>query len=283
MQELSYLQIELTGKCENACQLCLPKKLKTGVHMSWGEVLLLRKQIGQYFQASLNTYRPKITFAGYGNPVEHPGYQDIIDGFLDYELTVTCRVDDLPRAGNVRRANVSIASLGDAQKLLERMNACETRLIVPHVVLTSDESGAYGEELLDAIGLLVRNMAFFEKVSVAKAVVLCEEHRDAVTKQNINANAYWKALRQYATNLGDYAKDTLVLWDEKPRKAKCSWRQGGLLINSRLQVLPCCNLPCVEPMADLHSIDLMSFLKFYSHPHNKYGECDHCPDLGPRP
>lgn len=282
MFELSYLQVELTGKCDNACPLCLPAGLRTGVDMSWGEAVLLRRQIEQY---CADHARPKITFAGYGNPVDHPRYGDITElfGGSGHEVTITCRVEDLLRIWRVNRVNVSISSLADAEKLLAFMNEGVRYAVVPHVVLVSDACGTHGEGLLKAIDLLVKNVAFFEKISVARAVVLCDEHRKYVGAQNFCADVHWKALREYAANLCDYAKNKLVLWDENPRKKNCAWRNGGLLVNSRLQLLPCCNLPCVGPMADLHGIDLKSFLEFDSKPHNKYGECSRCPDIGPRP
>lgn len=281
--ELDYLQIEIVGKCENNCSLCLPKKFKTGREMSIGEAQMLARQI------SVFNANPKITFAGYGNPVEHSSFQGMVEVFdgISSELTLTCRVGDLDGIGiYLSRVNVSIDSTEDARKLLEHMHKGRgVRAVVPHIVLAADFADK-GEDLFSAIDLLVKNISFFEKISVAKAVVLCDDpaHVKEVGRQNNNAKQAWEALRLYASRCCSYAKNKIVLWDDKPRMQNCAWRKGGLLINSRLQVLPCCNLPCVDPIADLHGIDLKSLLEFDSEPHNGYAtRCGQCPNLGTVP
>jgi hypothetical protein len=118
---------------------------------------------------------------------------------------------------------------------------------------------------------------FFEKISVARAVILCDDpdHVEAVSRANSASDPQWRDLRSWAAT----PDEKLVLWDEAPRSAGCAWKKGGLLIDSNLKVLPCCNLPCVAPMADLHATSLESVLKRYDP--NAYREhCEACPRTG---
>lgn len=285
---LSYLQIELTGSCKNACLLCLPAQLKTGVNMSLGEARLIAKHLypithgdarSWLERASGLPHPVKITFAGYGNPVEHPEYESLVRIFSDMglETTVTCRVQDLNRVGPVDRVNVSIASFEDAEILIKHMNGIVFEKIVPHVVLASS-SDVRLADMFEGVCLLAGNISFFEKISVAGAVILCQEHAKQVAQANNRATGYWLALREYLAKQSQFVRDRVFLWGQEPRMKKCAWRRGGLLVNAKLRVLPCCNLPCVKPLGDLHNMDLATLLK--GSLHDAYFEhCAKCPSV----
>jgi len=265
--KLSYVQLEINGTCPNECASCLPPRQKTGRLMKYSEIT----SVGNQMKAA---GVEKVTFAGFGSPVDHPEYHDIVANYQCFdELSITCRSEDIHRIGDIDRANVSVQSVADVRKLVEAMlkrGAPNRQSFVPHIVLYAGTTPAFGA-MLD---ILKAWDEYWEKISVAYPIVLCDDprHVQYVKSESISPQAWYLLVKPLAS-------DKLVIAGPEPRLQDCSWRKGGLFVRADLTVYPCCNLPCVMPIGDLHGETLKEIIETY--PHDDYlSYCEKCPHFG---
>ena len=273
MVSLTYAQLEPIGTCRHDCKICLPRARKTNTRMSLKDIDLL---IPQLQEAGVR----KVTLAGFGNPVEHPDYMEIVRKLAaDFEVSVTCRVGDLDKVGPVHRANVSVCGMKDALGLIERVTSAmiyNLPLVSPHIVVTHDL--AFGlNSMLHVLGSWADH---FERITLAPAIALCGDprHRREIAKENKHTNSIWVA------GVGDYPhSEKMQLAGVHPRLNTCSWVKQGVYINANLDVLPCCNLPCVTPFGNLRAKTLQEVRQgdaYRRFTEKKLPECAKCPDLG---
>jgi len=276
MKKLTYLQIEITGNCRHHCRICLPPEKRTRIDMTTADAECICMQAECAGVSAL-------TVTGFGNPVAHPKYAELMKLFTGkFTTTVTCRPEDLGKVGSAHRVNVSVRSLRDAEMLVDGTTTLyppTRRKIVPHLVLTRQLRAVLGPILR----VLISDLARWERVTVASPVVLCDDplHRMAVSDANYGKSDSWGALRRMLRVLPAEEAGKFELCDYRPRKADCAWIKGGLLVNGRMDVLPCCNLPRAHPIGNLKQTTLEEIVERF--PHAFYSAlCDKCPDTGDR-
>ena len=274
--KLRYVMLEINGQCSGGCTscgMCLPHGYRSNRMMTKDEIATLRstlKDLGVEY----------VTFAGYGNPADHPDFAaTLFDYNQDFETTVTCRVQDVKKCGYpyIGGINVSVQTIEEIKQIIHLENVPRFAKLRPHIVVTED----IFTRLSTMLWVLGAWHERWEKVSIAVPVALCDDvgHRKAIREANRIRNQISSLVYTTLDDMPKDVADKFSFTDYGSRKGVCQWPGRGVLINANMDVLPCCNLPCVEPMGNLKIQSLKEIVS--GEPHGEYAEyCERCPDLG---
>jgi hypothetical protein len=274
------IMLEINGQCSWGCKMCLPIAERTGVQIRLGRL----QQLAEDWK---NFGIEQITLAGFGSPVGHPDFADIVTllaSRFKFRVAVVCRPDDLGACWGADSVIVSVQSYKDACKLLSShaLGFKVKQSVSTHTLLLPELRDM---PELDLMLTVLGRSPGISRVNFAHAVILSQdaEHVATITALNKDLKVTESVLDRALARMPDEVRAKVTVTGKDHFPTKCAFWHDLIYVDAGLSVRLCCHCPTSPSFGNLDSNTLAEVLHrkpFWGFEYEHYEPCQKCPNTG---